>query len=199
MNEKEIRTIAGELRRGDDEQRLVGYAAMTNAETVIGSGPHAFRERIAPGAFTDAIGRDDVRALFNHDPNYVLGRTKAGTLRLEEDARGLRYDVTPPETAWAKDLMTSVSRGDITQSSFGFIVEDQDWEQPAQRGELPLRTIRKVSLFDVSPVTYPAYEQTSVSARDQAKACAEPVAMPAPRSYAGWLAWIDKAAELFGK
>jgi phage head maturation protease len=62
-----------------------------------------------------------------------------------------------------------------------------------------LRTIRKVSLFDVSPVTYPAYEQTSVSARDQAKACAEPVAMPAPRSYAGWLAWIDKAAELFGK
>ena len=78
--------------------KIGGYAAVFNREAVIAG---MFREQIAPGAFTDAIGRDDVRALFNHDANFVLGRTVSGTLRLSEDETGLRYDVTPPSTTWA--------------------------------------------------------------------------------------------------
>ena len=144
---------------------LGGYAAVFNREAVIAG---MFREQIAPGAFTDAIGRDDVRALFNHDANFVLGRTVSGTLRLSEDETGLRYDVTPPSTTWAADLLASVARGDISQSSFGFSVEVDEWTRPATREELPLRTIRRATLYDVSPVTFPAYEDTTVAARDAA-------------------------------
>jgi HK97 family phage prohead protease len=197
MSEREIRTVASviEVREdGDKPNVLSGYAALFNTETVIGG---MFREAIAPGAFRDAVGRDDVRALFNHDPNIVLGRTGSGTVRLSEDALGLRYEVDLPDTQAARDLMVSVRRGDISQSSFAFGIakrEDAEWKQAATRGELPLRTIKRAQLFDVSPVTYPAYEQTSVSARDEAKAAADVVEIPAPRpDYAPRLTWIQKA------
>uniref|UniRef100_UPI00345E70F8 HK97 family phage prohead protease n=1 Tax=Mesotoga sp. TaxID=2053577 RepID=UPI00345E70F8 len=121
-----------------------------------------FREKIQPGAFSEAIVNDDVRALWNHDSNYVLGRNKAGTLKLSEDEHGLHYVVDLPDTQWAKDLLESIKRGDVTQSSFGFIVDSDEWAK--QDGET-VRTLTKVTLFDVSPVTYPAYPQTSTSAR----------------------------------
>lgn len=149
----------------NDAPHLRGYAAIFNAETVIAG---LFRELVRPGAFAAAILRDDVRALWNHDPNYVLGRTKAGTLSLHEDEIGLRYDVTPPQTQWAQDLIESVARGDVSQSSFAFLVTKDQWEPSATPEGLPLRYIEEVQLFDVSPVTYPAYDATSVAARSTA-------------------------------
>ena len=114
-------------------------------------------------------GRDDVRALYNHDPNYVLGRTAAGTLRLAEDATGLRYEIDPPATQWAADVLVTVGRGDVSGSSFGFEVNTDAWEYPpASSGQLPLRTIRAVTLYDVSAVTYPAYAETTAEARAKA-------------------------------
>ena len=140
------------------DKRISGHAALYGSEAVIAG---LFRETILPGAFTAAIGRDDVRCLFNHSPDYVLGRTKSGTLTLSEDARGLRYDVVLPDTVWARDLYTSIQRQDVSQSSFSFVATQESWVQ----GSLPLRQIHDVQLFDVSPVAFPAYEATTVSAR----------------------------------
>jgi HK97 family phage prohead protease len=156
----------------DGAGKITGYAAVTERETVIDLGFFAFREKIAKGAFKDAIKNDDVRALFNHDPNFVLGRNTNGTLRLKEDDQGLRYEADTPDTQAARDVRTLIARGDVSGSSFAFTVENDDdvWDDSeVKKGKLPLRTIRKVSLYDVSPVTYPAYEGTSVSARSRTK------------------------------
>jgi len=176
--ERRLVGVAPQLRaevEADGPPVLAGYAAVFNEETVIG----AFRERIEPGAFDQTLGAD-VRALVNHDPNLILGRTLSGTLRLSSDAHGLRYEVDPPQTSYASDLLESVRRGDVTQSSFAFRVVADEWEQAGRSGELPLRRIQQVELFDVSPVTYPAYTQTSVSARasDMAQALAAPPEAP---------------------
>jgi HK97 family phage prohead protease len=162
LTDKEIRSCSQPVttRAADAGGALTGYAAVFNSETVIAG---LFREVIKPGAFADAVSRDDVRALYNHDPNFVLGRTTSGTLTLSEDETGLRYDVVPPDTTWANDLMVSVKRGDVSQSSFAFQVTEQRWIDASKRGELPTREILKVALFDVSPVTYPAYDATSES------------------------------------
>lgn len=168
MAERETRVVDVQVEARSDDgapTRLVGYAALFNRDAVISG---LFRERIAPGAFTQAVVRDDVRALFNHDANFVLGRTTSGTLTLSEDGQGLQYDVVPPDTTWARDLMVSVQRGDISQSSFAFSVDDEAWDYSG--GDLPLRTVTRATLYDVSPVTYPAYEATSVSARSAAEA-----------------------------
>lgn len=176
MSDQERRglTDSVEFREGANGGGTIsGYAALFNQETVIG-GVYGFREQIAPGAFDDAVGRDDVRALFNHDPNFLLGRTKSGTLRLKVDKKGLRYDVDLPDTAQARDIRELILRGDVSGSSFGFVVHGEEWDEtPLKVGKLPLRTLTKLELFDVSPVTYPAYPQTSVSARSKAQALAE--------------------------
>lgn len=122
-----------------------------------------FRERIAPGAFSDTLNAD-VRALFNHDPNFVLGRTENDTLKLSEDSIGLKMEITPPDTSWAHDLITSIERRDIDQASFGFRVLKQSWEEDIEKDEL-IRTLEKVELFDVSVVTFPAFPQTDVQIR----------------------------------
>lgn len=159
---------------GDKPPKIMGHAAVFNMPADIGG----FREQIAPGAFTEAIGRDDVRALFNHDPNFVLGRNKSGTLRMSEDAKGLAIEIDPPDTQWARDLTVSIQRGDISQMSFGFCAEAQTWEEAAD-GTIT-RTLNKVQLFDVSPVTYPAYAQTDVAVRalEHYRAGKEPVQKP---------------------
>jgi hypothetical protein len=161
----ERRYFSGELRFIDDDglPRLVGYAAVFNQPSENLGG---FVERIAPGAFDEVLG-DDVRALFNHDSNYPLGRTAAKTLRLMVDAIGLRYEVDLPDTQYARDLRVSLARGDVNQSSFGFVVDTDQWEQ---REQPPVRTLLKIGrLFDVSPVTFPAYPQTSAEARARAQ------------------------------
>jgi HK97 family phage prohead protease len=160
--EREIRSMVGPAEVRDDATapRLSGYAAVFNQRANIAG---LFDEEILPGAFTEAIGRDDVRALFNHDGNFVLGRSSSGTLRLVQDDHGLRYEVDPPDTTWARDLLVTVRRGDVSQSSFAFGVDEEEWDYSNRA--MPLRKIKAVRLYDVSPVTYPAYDGTEVSAR----------------------------------
>ena len=154
----ERRFFKSELR-AEDSKPVAGYGSVFNAQSEDLGG---FREIIAPGAFDGRLD-DDVRALFNHDPNLILGRTKSGTLKLSVDDEGLRYDVDFPNTTLANDLRTSIQRGDVDQSSFAFTVDEDDFEE---RDGVIIRTIHKVKrLFDVSPVTYPAYPDASVGVR----------------------------------
>ena len=148
-----------EVREADsDDMVLEGYAAVFNSETDLGH----FREVIKPGAF-DEVMSNDVRALINHDPNLILGRTENGTLELSTDDRGLKYRVKLGNQQYAKDFYESVKRGDISQSSFAFTIKDQSWNE-----ERTVRSVDKVrQLLDVSPVTYPAYAAATVQARDQ--------------------------------
>jgi len=140
---------------GGEVKKIIGYAAITDSEAPEVMG---FIEKIQPGAFEDAIRNSDVRALFNHDNNYILGRKSAGTLTLIEDDRGLFYEIDPPDTSYANDLIESLSRGDIDDSSFGFTVAEERWDDS---GEIPVRTILKVKeLFDVGPVTRGWYPQS---------------------------------------
>lgn len=140
---------------------LIGHAAVFDTETTIAT---LFREMIAPGAFRKTIKESDVRALFNHNPDHVLGRNKAGTLRLSEDETGLLYEIDLPDTQVAKDLYTSIDRGDISQSSFAFKVVKEARSDPEEGQSLPLFVVREARLYDVSPVTYPAYDATDVQA-----------------------------------
>ena len=153
-----------ELRVSEGKNpKLSGYAARFNKDSVDLGG---FTERIAPGAFDDALGKSDVRALKNHDPNLVLGRTASKTLRLNANTKGLKFEVDMPDTTTGKDTVEEIRRGDITGCSFAFTVADggDDWLDRPDGGWL--RTINKVNeLFDVGPVTYPAYPDTSVAAR----------------------------------
>lgn len=144
----------------DGEKHIIsGYASVFNSRTTIGD--DWWTEEIAPGAFKETIGRDnDIRALFNHDWNMVLGRTKAGTLKLEEDDHGLKFEVELPDTTFARDLIESIKRGDINQCSFGFIPTEETWDYSVEPAH---RTIHKVELFEVSVVSIPAYEDTEVS------------------------------------
>ncbi len=149
---------------GEDDElpTIKGHAAIFNkwSENLGG-----FREKIAAGAFKGVM-KDDVRALFNHNDDLILGRTTAGTLKLGTDKRGLRFENTPPDTSYARDLVVSMRRGDVTQASFGFIVaKDGDTWRENKDGVIE-RTIERVErLFDVSPVTFPAYPDTAVAAR----------------------------------
>jgi len=156
---------ATELRAEDDDgKKLKGYAAVFEQWSEdLGW----FREQIARGAFAESIKADDIRALWNHDPNWVLGRNRAGTLTLAEDERGLRIENQPPETQWARDLVISIERGDVNQMSFAFAALEEKWNFEADPWE---RTLLKVRLFDVSPVTFPAYPQTDVQAARSAEA-----------------------------
>lgn len=160
-----------ELRvSGDDEApRIAGYAAVFNQPSeIISDFSGTYREFIAPGAFAESISKGaDVRALVNHDPNYVLGRTKNGTLTLREDSKGLWYEVTPPDTQWARDLITTMRRGDIDQSSFAFRAIKEEWGKGKTEDgrKIDERTVLVAQVFDVSPVTYPAYPQSSSAVR----------------------------------
>ena len=150
------------IRAEGDAKKIVGHAAVFNTPTEIGW----WIEEIAPGAFANSITKDDVRALFNHDPNFVLGRNKSGTLALSEDDKGLVYEITPPDTQIARDLLVSIERGDISGSSFGWYTKKQEWSEEEKGGVTIIRRrILEAELFDVSPVTYPAYEETDVSLR----------------------------------
>lgn len=143
---------------GEGETNVIeGYAAVFNSRTTIGN--DWWTEEIAPGAFSEALG-GDVRALFNHDWNNVLGRTKSGTLKLSEDERGLKFEVELPNTSIGRDLVESMKRGDINQCSFGFIPTVEEWDYSVEPAH---RTISKVDLFEVSVVSIPAYDDTEVS------------------------------------
>lgn len=184
--EKEIRCYkCPELRivKFDDEPaKIVGHAAVFD----IDSEDMGFVERIAPGAFKNALARSDARALFNHDSNIILGRQSAGTLKLKEDDVGLLMEATPPDTQLVRDMVLApIERGDITQQSFGFTVEKDEWTEERSGtvtkrnyadiekgirekrsfGRLVRTIIEVKEVFDVSPVTFPAYPDTTVGLR----------------------------------
>ena len=139
-----------------------GYAAVFNN---LSSDLGGFREQLSPGAF-DAVLDNDVRAVFNHQQDNILGRSSAGTLRLSVDGTGLQYEVDLPNNTLGRDLYESVKRGDIKESSFRFgIAPDGEKWSENNDGQL-IRTITNVSrLIDVAPVTYPAYPDATIAAR----------------------------------
>jgi len=155
ITNKEVRTFNVsdiEVRNDDGKNVVVGYGAVFNSESNDLGG---FVEYIAPGAFDGRL-EDDVRFLINHD-GLPLARTTNNTLRLSVDERGLKYEADMPDTTLANDLMTLLRNGTISQSSFAFTVEEDSWENVDGRN---IRTINKVSrLYDVSSVTYPAYNE----------------------------------------
>ena len=138
----------------DGKDLVVGHASVYDSRSNNLGGFYEFIDR---GAFTEElISNSDVRALINHDPNLILARNTSGTLKLTADERGLKYEFEMPETSYGKDLAISMKRGDITQSSFAFTVAEDDWSTDADGNNI--RTIKKIDrLYDVSPVTYPAY------------------------------------------
>lgn len=162
MDKMERRFFPVSLRAtGEGEKRVIeGYAAVFNSLSVVIYS--MFRERIAPGAFAATLG-DDIRALWNHNTDFPLGRTKNNTLRLVEDDAGLKVAIEPPATQLARDFVTSIERGDVDQMSFAFNALDETWDE-LEDGTV-VRTLLKVRLFEVSPVTFPAYQATSVGVR----------------------------------
>lgn len=167
-NKKEVRFACREMRASGNKNKpqLFGYAAKYNSQTELMPG---LFEVIRPGAFKRTVAeKADVRCLFNHDEDIILGRTKSGTLRLREDTTGLYFECDVPDTTAAQDVYKSVQRGDIDQCSFGFSLGTAgDRFTKTSNGE-PLRELLDLDLFDVSVVTYPAYTSTSAEARSLA-------------------------------
>lgn len=149
---------------GKKAPTMEGYAANFNQ---LSENLGGFREILLPGCFKNALANSDVRALFNHNPDKILGRTSAGTCRIVEDERGLRFEIDPDlEISYAKDLSRSMGRGDINQCSFGFKIAENGDSWAKDTDDLWIRSISNVErLFDVSPVTYPAYTSTSCAVR----------------------------------
>ena len=153
-----------EIRRGvsDKVQGIRGYAAKFNS---LSEPMWGFREQIAPGAF-DGVLNNDVRCFFNHDENLILGRTLAGTLRIVADDTGLSYEADLPDTQAARDLVISMERGDISQSSFAFRVAPNGDTWDENEDGVIIRTITKFGrLYDVSPVSIPAYPDATSGIR----------------------------------
>lgn len=164
----ERRFVSGAEVRAKDDGHIEGHAAVFNQEYVLYDGDsYRIVEKVKPGAFTRALKeKQDVRCLFNHDANQLLGRTKAGTMKLKQDDQGLYFDCAPPDTQLGRDVLTLVKRGDISGASFAFNVTAQTWREEKKDGvTVSTREIEDVDLFDASPVTYPAYTGTDVSAR----------------------------------
>ena len=152
-------------REAEDELYIEGYFSVFGSPYHIMAGVD---EQIAPGAFTDTLG-EDIRALTNHDTTLVLGRNKAGTLTLWEDSHGLWGSIRiNREDQDALNLYWRVQRGDVDQCSFGFYILDEERIVNADGSVLYL--IKKVRLLEVSVVTFPAYEETAVSAREAQEA-----------------------------
>ena len=169
--EIERRYLVAELRvSGDEDYPIIeGYAAVFNK---LSEDLGGFREKIQPGAFRKAIKRTDTVMLFNHDPNYPLGRVSAGTLTLKEDRNGLLVSARPPKSA--ERVIEAIERGDVTKMSFGFTTEKDEWQHKKTES---IRTLVEVGeLPDVGPVVFPAYPDTTVAVRslEISKATAKP-------------------------
>ena len=146
--------------RADADGVLRGYAAVFDEEVEIFPG---FREKVRRGAFKKTITESpDIRALWNHDTNFVMGRTTNGTLQLREDDHGLAIEIHPPDSQWARDDVESIRRGDVTQMSFAFRVIKSLWIEDEEDDSV-IRELLEVRLFEVSPVTFPAYPTTEIA------------------------------------
>ena len=170
---QEKRTFTGTVNYREDGEgmpkEIGGIAAVINSVTDLGY----FEEVIMAGAFDNALSKDyDIRCLFNHEAELILGRTKANTCKVFVNADGnLEYTWVPDyENPTHMSVVRSIMRGDITQSSFAFTIKEQSWSESTKYGTMGKRTIKVIEdLYDVSPVTYPAYEETEADARSIAQ------------------------------
>lgn len=163
MNRKDIecrRFRPTDVRAVDSEVLSVeGYAAVFDSDADIGG---KFIERIERGAFKDAIGRDDVVFLINHE-GLPLARTRSGTLSLSEDEHGLKMSANlEPEDPDVRSIIFKMKRGDMDKMSFAFRADVEEWDDT---GSTPTRTIKRASLYDVSIVNDPAYQATEIGLR----------------------------------
>lgn len=168
--QKETRTTnlgEVELREVEETDKLLinGYAARFNNITELYSG---LKEQIAEGAFSSSLG-SDIRALWDHDTQKVLGRTTNGTLKLREDSIGLNFELDINPTTYGQDVHKLIKRRDISGVSFGFRVKGEEWKRLDE--DTVLRTITDLELLEISPVTFPAYQATEVHARSIIERC----------------------------
>lgn len=158
---KKIEHRLGVELRATERRRLVGYAAVFNTPTRIGS---SFTEQIKPGAFAQSLAsNEDILALVDHEPSHLLGRTSTGSLTLNEDARGLRFDLELPDTSLGRDIEALAARGDLGGMSFGFRVPDG-----GERWAGDQRELLNIELAEISVVhSWPAYEGTEIALRQR--------------------------------
>lgn len=165
-NKREIRSATVPIEARDEDNRTIGgYAIVYNTETTIGG---FFREIIEPGAARSAtLPEADVRAFWQHQSENIIGRTKSKTLRLSEDEQGLAVEIDLPDSPLGHTVFQAVKRGDVDGMSFGFIIPDLDKDQEWQDEDkaVPLRRVKRLEVIEVSPVTFPAYEATTLAAR----------------------------------
>lgn len=165
----ELQNIEIRAVDGAESPVITGYAVVFDAwsEVMVDGRGRAFRERIAPTAFDRALAANpDIRALWNHNPDLPLGRTRNATLKLTKDGAGLRVEVWPPATTWGTDATESIRRGDVSGMSFAFSAKRDGGDTWAKGGDgVAERTLLDADLWEVSPVTFPAYPATSVGVR----------------------------------
>jgi len=153
-----------ETRADGDEKKISGVVLYGTPSKELGG----FTEIIMPGAFDDVL-KDDIRALFNHDPNLILGRTKSNTLKIQLTDRGLAFDILYPNTTYSNDLIESIQRGDIDATSFAFRTKEVLWVDEPD-GSVTRKIMKFEILQDISPVTYPAYPDMEISLRAEYEA-----------------------------
>lgn len=174
---------------GQNEKIVRGYAAVFNTKTVIGD---FFEEQISRGAFARSLLENDIRACWNHNLDLPIGRTKNGSLRLHEDEHGLAFELDLPNTTTGNDAYELIRTGVVSGVSFGFSVRKESFE----KGEnMPLRTLKDIDLFEISPCTFPSYQQTNVVARSLKNALAEKEAQWAKDAHESELEEIRRKIE----
>ena len=166
---KEFEIRSSEITADSENKKLVGYVVKWDSPSEVLYCD--FVEQFSANAFSESLSSGaDVRALFEHDQTKLLGRTRAGTLKLEEDAIGLRFELMPPDTTLGRDLLVSVERGDISGMSFGFWAKEETWNfdvEPCQR------TVAKAELFEIIVTSIPAYPESSVEIAKRSMATAK--------------------------
>lgn len=150
-----------EVRESEKGNKITGYALKWNK---LSEEMQGFREKFDKGAFSESISKNNVLAFWNHNRDVILGSTRAKTLSLTEDQKGLKFDIEMPDTTAANDLRKLIKRGDVKGVSFGFMSNVEEWDTDT---EPYTRTIKKAELFEISPTHSPAYPQTWVSARNK--------------------------------
>ena len=166
LDDRENRTLSADRSelRSVTEDGVIRFRGSGAVFDVVSDEMIFGEETISPGAFTKTLGEADIRSLWNHDSNWPLGRNKSDTLRLEQTSKALLYEVDAPDTQWARDLAVSIERRDVSQSSFGFRVVKDEWLVDTEK-DIDRRRLIELHLYDVGPVTFPAYPQTDVAVR----------------------------------
>lgn len=165
VEKRNLTTNSVEIREDENGMRtLSGYAVKWDMKSVT-MGWRRFREQFKRGAFTESMANEDQLALWSHDTSKVLGRTKNGTLRLFEDEIGLRFELDLLDTTLGDDAYKTIKRGDVDGVSFGFQMLKQEWDEADP--DNVIRTVTKAKLLEISPVAFPAYPDSQISARSK--------------------------------